>query len=350
MRFYHVADTHLGAAPDAGYPWSEERKSELWESLRGVIRKAEAESIDLLLIAGDLFHRQPLARELKEVNYLFSTLTKTEVVFIIGNHDYLKPDSYYNGFPWNKNVHCLDQSSCQKLYFPELKTSVYGLSYHSREITEGLYDNLKPDGGQGCSILLAHGGDEKHIPINKRKLALSGFDYIALGHIHRPQVLEEHKMCYAGALEPLDKNDTGAHGFIAGSYEKGILKTTFVPWAAREYIHLNIAVTPALTDFSLKEKIEHEIQEKGRQNIYKITATGFRDPDILFSMEEYQDLGNIVETVDRTRPSYDFEALMRQHGDDIVARYIRRLYREQMNEIERQALYLGIQALLETKG
>ena len=65
MRFFHIADTHLGAVPDAGFAWSEERRAEIWESFRGVIQKADREEIDLLLIAGDLFHRQPLMRELK---------------------------------------------------------------------------------------------------------------------------------------------------------------------------------------------------------------------------------------------------------------------------------------------
>ena len=54
------------------------RRSEIWESFRSVVAKADREEVDLLLIAGDLFHRQPLMRELKEVNYLFSTLKKNK--------------------------------------------------------------------------------------------------------------------------------------------------------------------------------------------------------------------------------------------------------------------------------
>ena len=62
---------------------------------------------DLLLIAGDLFHRQPLLRELKEVNYLFGTLVDTQVLLIAGNHDYLKKDSFYRTFEWASNVHMI---------------------------------------------------------------------------------------------------------------------------------------------------------------------------------------------------------------------------------------------------
>ena len=63
MRFFHIADVHLGASPDAGFPWSEERKNEIWDSFCNVIYAVREEKPELLLIAGDLFHRQPLLRE-----------------------------------------------------------------------------------------------------------------------------------------------------------------------------------------------------------------------------------------------------------------------------------------------
>ena len=71
MRFIHIADVHLGMQPDAGFPWSEERGESIWESFRRIIRLVGREKPDFLLIAGDLFQRQPLLRELKEINDLF---------------------------------------------------------------------------------------------------------------------------------------------------------------------------------------------------------------------------------------------------------------------------------------
>ena len=75
MRFIHIADVHLGAQPDAGAAYTEDRPGELWDTLEKVLKICERDQTDLLLIAGDLFHRQPLLRELKEVDYLFSELT-----------------------------------------------------------------------------------------------------------------------------------------------------------------------------------------------------------------------------------------------------------------------------------
>ena len=95
MLIIHAADIHLGASPDLGESWGENRKQELWDSFEKFIERVEEEQADLLLIAGDLFHRQPLLRELREVNGLFSTLTKTKVVLIAGNHDFVGENSEY---------------------------------------------------------------------------------------------------------------------------------------------------------------------------------------------------------------------------------------------------------------
>lgn len=71
MKFIHTADIHLGAEPDTGSSYTAKRPEELWNSFERLLNICEEEQTDLLLIAGDLFHRQPLLRELKELDYLF---------------------------------------------------------------------------------------------------------------------------------------------------------------------------------------------------------------------------------------------------------------------------------------
>ena len=109
----------------------------------------------------------------------------------------------------------------------KLDVYVYGLSYEHQEIENPLYDSIHPAEGDGVHILLAHGGDAKHIPMNIKSIAASGFDYIALGHIHKPQILIRDNAAYAGALEPVDRNDLGDHGYIEGHLENGRLKDKF---------------------------------------------------------------------------------------------------------------------------
>ena len=98
MRFIHTGDIHLGMQPDKGKSWSEQRAGEIWESFGDLIGICRNENTELLLIAGDLFHKQPTVRELKELNSLFSSVPSTRIVMIAGNHDYISARSPYNTF------------------------------------------------------------------------------------------------------------------------------------------------------------------------------------------------------------------------------------------------------------
>lgn len=177
--------------------------------MKRVVDACNKERTDLLLIAGDLFHRQPLLRELKEVNSLFATLKHTQVVLVAGNHDYLKKDSYYRTFRWARNVQMILSEDISCVEFPQLSLAVYGCSYHSREIKEAKYDNAFAGNKQRYEILIAHGGDEKHIPIQRNKIKALGYDYVALGHIHKPQVFQEEGAAYAGAWNLLIRMMSG---------------------------------------------------------------------------------------------------------------------------------------------
>ena len=337
MRFIHIADVHLGARPDAGPLYSRQRPRELWETFEHVLHICEEEQTDLLLIAGDLFH---------EVDYLFSELTHTKVVLIAGNHDYISANSNYRTFQWSPNVFPLFGEKLQYADFPELRTAVYGLSYHSREIPRPLYDGVRPAGAEQYEILLAHGGDEKHIPFDRRRLEQSGFDYIALGHIHKPQVFRKDQIIYAGALEPVDKNDTGKHGYVKGGITEEGVRAQWVPCACREYIHLEVTVGTEDTTGSIKKQMEKTINKYGNENIYKIVLMGKRNRDVFLDPERMKGEKNILEIIDRTSPAYDFERLYEENEDTILGRYIGRFRGCREGSVEYQALCEGVEALL----
>ena len=102
------------------------------------------------------------------------------------------------------------------VYFSDCNTDVHGFSYHTAEIRENRIDHVEVPFDGRIHVLLAHGGDATHLPFDKNALAVSGFSYIALGHIHKPGILVEHKAAFAGSPEPLDKTETGIHGAYYG--------------------------------------------------------------------------------------------------------------------------------------
>lgn len=348
MRFIHLADVHLGAVPDRGCPWSDRREEEIWETFRRVIAGIRENPVDLLFIAGDLFHRQPLLRELKEVNYLFSTIPETKVYLMAGNHDCMKPGSFYREFAWQPNVVFFKGETLTCVKEEGLGVYVYGLSYEHQEITAPLYDTARPVEGEGLHILLAHGGDEKHIPMNVNALAAAGFDYIALGHIHKPQILLRDTAAYAGALEPIDRGDLGSHGYIEGRLENGRLKTTFVPFACRSYQQLLLHVDEETTQLSLEEALKEEIYKRGGLNMYRVILQGSHAPELLLIPEKLKSYGNITEVLDESHPAYDLETLRKRYSGTLIGDYISYFLERDRSMVEDKALYYGLQALLQT--
>ncbi|WP_167955659.1 metallophosphoesterase family protein [Anaerosporobacter faecicola] len=353
MRFIHLADVHLGMQPDLRRDWSKERGKEIWKTFENVINRCEEEQIDLLLIAGDLFHKQPLLRELKEVNYLFGRLTKTHVVLMAGNHDYISHTSNYLHFPWNARVHMFEQEQLTDIYIEELNTRIYGLSYCNRDITESKYDISVLQNQQEIRILLAHGGDEKDIPMDFRKMQSLGYHYIALGHIHKPAKITG-QMAYAGSLEPLDKTEIGEHGYVEGEITESEIgyqtSIRFVPFSQRQYRLLTIEGNPTMTQLEWLDTIKECMRSQGLQHTYLIVLEGARDPEITLEEEEILSLGRIIEVSDQTVPDYDFEALQRENQDNIIGMFI-----DQVNgldyedDIINQALFLGVKALMKLK-
>ncbi len=348
LRFLHTADLHLGAVPDIGKPWSKERAAAVQNSLRRVLQDAEKRQADLLLIAGDLFHRQPLRKELKELNYQFSRLTRTRVVFIAGNHDYISEASPYRDYPWADNVTFLSSSSLTSVYFADLETEIHGLSYHRPEIREPLFDNCRAPADGRIHILLAHGGDAQHIPFRPSSFSGSGFRYVAMGHIHQPQVYQEIPAAYPGSPEPLDRTDIGPRGYIFGEITSKKTRLDWVPLSAVQYVPLEIPVDASYTTGRILDEIRPQL-EKHPQYIYRLHLTGYRDPEITFDREQLESAGRIVEVQDDTEPAFDLEALARDHANDLIGHYIRVLSSSPEDPIRKKALYYGLQALCSTE-
>jgi len=357
MRFIHMADVHLGAEPESGTALGAIRKKEIWDAFRDVLELCEREQIELLLIPGDLFHGQPLLREVKEVDYLFRKLTKTKVVLIAGNHDCLLPTSHYYDVTFPENVTFLMDKEADSVYFPDLNTEVFGLSYETKQISEARYDAIRIRDKSRINILIAHGnihGTDKSIPINKEVITASGFDYAALGHIHtRFEICE--RIAYSGGFEPFERKETGAKGYIRGELRKNgtepaVLYREFIPHAEREYVDLSLEVTPMDTELSVCEALLEKMRRTGLQHMYLVTLTGTRTRESMWDLAAIQDRicgqdGLLIEITDKTVMDFPIEKLMQEQKGTLVGRFMEEMEKEE-GENGRLALMYGLQALL----
>ena len=290
-------------------------------------------------------------KDLKEVNYLFSSIPSTKVIIIAGNHDRIRDNSALLSFTWSPNVTFLMDENLTSVYFEDINTEVHGFSYHRTEIKEPLLDDIQVPLNSRIQILMAHGGYPAHLPISFNSLELSPFSYIALGHIHKPHIVGEGKMAYCGSPEPLDLTETGAHGYYAGEVHPLTRKLTslqFIPAASLQYIPLAVNVSKDTTNGELSDRIAREIDNRGQQNIYRFRLKGMRDPDIEFDLEQLSSRFRIAEILDDSEPQYDFSALFAEHSSDMIGFFIQALQKENMSPVEKKALYYGVNALLRT--
>ena len=358
MKFIHIADVHLGAEPESGSSLGKLRRIEIWEAFRDILKICEREQTDLLLIAGDLFHAQPLLRDIKEVEYLFRQLTHTKVVLVAGNHDCLMAGSHYYDVEFSPNVHFLMDSRGESVYFPEWNTEVFGLSYEMRQIPEARYDSISIADPSRINILLAHGtmqgGEDKSIPLHRGALEAAGFDYVALGHIHNRYEISEN-IVYAGSLEPLDRGETGQKGFIRGELTKQQgkvgLSLEFVPHAVREYMVLEQPVTVESTELSVCGELLEAMKKQGLQHMYLINLTGIHAGELIWNLENLLQVlraegANVVELCDRSVPDIPLERLRREQKDTLPGRFIERMEAVEDKELGRMALQYGLQSLL----
>ncbi len=349
MRFIHMADAHLGVQPDKGKPWSADREQEIKDTFVKVVQDAENKQVDLLLIAGDLFHMPPSEGMLRDVDYILSRLTKTKTIMIAGNHDYMKPDSPMANYKFSSKTICLSADKISNVYMKDLNVCVTGFSYSSKENEDDILNHIKPAKAGAFNILLAHGGDAKHLPFNKKNLKESNFDYVALGHIHKPEVIKDNAVIMAGSLEPIDYTDTGARGYIYGEVVDGIVKTEFVPVAQRSYMNLLINIKPDHTPRMILDLVDRQIQNLGTRNIYRILVKGHNHNRDVFDFSTLVNRYNIYEVVTEASEVYDLQKLYEDNQNNLVGRFINQLSDNYYgDEICKKAVHYGLDVLLKT--
>ena len=356
MKFVHIADVHFDVPFSTISDRAElgqTRRLEQREAFKKVIEFIKENNIEYLFISGDLYEQLYVRKStIIFINNLFKEIPNTKIYITPGNHDPYIKASYYNCYEWEKNVKIFT-SQVEKIENED--AIIYGFGFDNYEMNKNQLNEIVIEQSNKPQILITHGtivsgNDTKGIynPMSAQELLKKGFDYIALGHIHKPQILIRDNAAYAGALEPVDRNDLGDHGYIEGHLENGRLKTNFVPFACRSYEQILLMLREDSTQASLEDMLKADLANKGRMNIYRIVIQGTRAPELLLLPERLKSFGYVTEVLDESKPSYDLEALQKKYSGTLIGDYISYFLEKDRNAVEEKALYYGLQALLET--
>lgn len=232
LRVLHLSDLHLGWSPSFMGNLQEERKRERDGLLKRAVDYAlsEKDTIQMVIIAGDLFetHRPDPVLEEAAINDLRRLADNgITVVTVPGNHDEISyHDSVYRrrAFDWPGILVHNPQPECvAELKINNTPCYLYSLAYTgglTRPIMDG---SCLPKAGDtpGVHIGIFHGSldwdaGDRSLPLASDALAAAGYDFVALGHIHKYQEKKKGKthFLYPGAIEAKSFSDPGT-GFFS---------------------------------------------------------------------------------------------------------------------------------------
>ncbi len=340
----------MGAKPDPGRIWSDQRAGELEKAFDSVINICNMRQIDLLLIAGDLFDAPPTKRDLERLDTKLKRMHNTQTIIAAGAADYIGEDAAARDFEFSSNTVLLPPGKPARIYMEDINVCVTGMSYERPEYTERYLERMEPGRVDAYNILLGYGGDANHMPFSKEGILDKGFNYIALGRKHQPTYVVKNRMAFAGSLEPLSSMETGKHGYIYGEVnELGENHIAFVSCNMRSYINRTYDITPEYSSAQIRTMVERDILETGSNHIYRILLRGFINGNVEVNLSELTRRFNINEVIDRTAYSYDMEELARENRDNLVAELFDKLDEEDSlvkEEIRERAKRYGLAALL----
>ncbi|MFC1965179.1 exonuclease SbcCD subunit D [Chloroflexota bacterium] len=297
MKILHFADLHLGVEnygridPATGLS---SRLLDFLSALDQVVDYALENRVDLVLFCGDAYKtREPSQTQQREFARRINRLSTSNIpiFLLVGNHDLPnavgratateifdtlavknvfvsnRPDIYriptssgtvqVVSLPWLRRSALLSKEETKNLDFGQIKqrlqevlTNIISTSIPKLDpcLPSILAAHVWVTGAQVGSERLMVMGQEHGLLLSN--IALPGFDYVALGHIHKHQVLSNSPpVVYSGSLGRVDFGDEDDEkGFYVVEIEpaqapgKRNVSFNFHPVSGRRFLTVNVAL------------------------------------------------------------------------------------------------------------
>ncbi len=323
MKFVHIADMHFDipfVVLNNRNNLGEKRRFDQRETLKKIIEYIQENNIDYLFIAGDLYEHEYIRKTTIEyINNLFKQIPNTKIFITPGNHDPYINSSMYKTFNWNSNVHIF---SGELELIEENNCDIYGYGFNDFYCKNSIIDKIHINNENKVNILITHGAlsggtleNMEYNPINRSKLKQLGFDYVALGHIHKLDYNNEinQRIVYPGSTVSLGFDELGSHGMIVGELDKEKIKLEFIPIDNKEFKELELNISDINSEEELIEKINNLNLEEN--NFYKIILIGNKNFEInIYNLFKYILNENIIKIKDKSKLKINMEELSKNNN------------------------------------
>ena len=378
MRILHTSDWHIGRR--LGDFQLDEAQYKFFDHLVATVK---SEKIDAVLVSGDIYDRQTPPLEAVEIlNYALTKLSENcKVILTSGNHDSSRRLGFASELLERANIFL--RTSLKDLTRPieldngKKKVLVYGIPYlepftvasklygednavegarrsHDLVIKKALnlIKDHKDSQVHDHSIVMSHAwftgadpdGSELDITIgglgNVSTKHLSGFDYAALGHIHKPSDLEEH-IRYSGSALPYSFG------------EKNLKKRTIIVDFSGAKPTYEEVLNPVFRELhqlegSLSEFLNGSKFEKFKESFLKINLTDMPEPPQAMMQLKNGGFPYVVElrTVDAVGVVPDWHQIEDLNEEELCCQFIQEVRKTDVTDWEKGRIQ---QAILESR-
>ena len=363
MRILHFSDLHIGVEnygridPATGLST---RMGDFLAAFDGLVDYAIRNRVDLVLFAGDAYKsREPNQTQQREFAKRIARLAAEgiKVFLLVGNHDL--PHALVRAtaveifdtlaiqnvtvadkagtwcietrsgpvqivaLPWPRRSILLSRESAKNITFEQMNKEIERiLTERVLREAEALDQSIPALLTAHVSISQATVGSERSMMVGNdhvlllSNVALPAFDYVALGHIHRMQVLNENPpVVYSGSLQRVDfSEEKDEKGFyivdIDPSLSQGQRVTAyeFQGVKARPFVTIDVAIQP--DDLDPTTTVVQEIQRHAtadaivrlRVQVPAGLEEMVRESELRKALKNAHFIASIAKDVERNRP------------------------------------------------
>ncbi len=289
IRILHTADIHLDS-PLKSLALRDETLRETIESATRaafvrVIDFALSERVAALLISGDLFDGKE--RSATTAAFLTGQLDRLRVAdirvfYVKGNHDAENPITGTLDLP--DNVHVFDARGGKVQLAEDIW--IHGVSFTDRHAPTSLLPRFSAPVAGAVNIGMLHtslagaAGHDTYAPCALGDLVGMGFDYWALGHVHKRQIHAEAPwVVMPGMPQGRDIGESGPKSASFLTVADGKIHVEEVQTSAVEFLSSSLEITDAESDDALRAMLRHHLRTTAQTlsapaGVLRITLSG----------------------------------------------------------------------------
>lgn len=361
FRFVHAADLHIGSPfvglrAKAGDEVADRLQNATYQAFDNLINLCLDEKVDFLLVAGDVYdgdNRLP-----RDQIYFWNGMKKLAEAgiqsFVVhGNHDHL--GGRYSSMSWPGGVHVFEDPDMTPEWAVATRddtpiADIRGVSYTQQNVDVNLAARFgMARNSELFSIGLLHcnvgevEGHGNYAPCAVEDLLDRGFDYWALGHIHKKQSLGRGnvRIEYPGNIQGRDVGEVDEKGCLLvqvsadGTAESHFMPLDVVRWKVSDVPTENITALDGLVSALYGTVDELRADADDRDIVARLRLTGrsalareIRDGGGLHVITDDLNPASFtspwvwIESIDdRTRPEIDIDAISER--DDFIGQLLK---------------------------